>query len=275
MADEIEVIESWEDSLNPPAEDAVVEAEAVEETPATPEPEVEASETPGDDAAAAPKKNKVQERIDELTREKYEWKAKAEALERYGPQGRGDEVKTEPAKTPDLAPTPEPSEDQFDTYADYTKALVQFEARKLVAADRAHQEAQHKQTAYQEWVGKGKTKYQDFSEVAESQAIPYTQAMADAIVGTDTGLDIAYYLGKNPGEATRIAGLSPIQAAKEIGKLEVKLSQPSGKKVSAAAEPIKPVGHGPSVPTDINSIEDDEAWLRAERERLAKQGRLY
>ena len=269
-------------SLGEP-EPAVVEAtdvgEVVGESP-TPEP----IETPGEDAAAAPKKDRVQERIDELTRKRYEaerereyWKGQAEALT----PGRGKEVET--PKVPDQATLTEPQEDQFDNYSDYTRALVQHEARKLVAQqeatrnqEQAHQQAQEKQRTYQDWVSKGKDKYADFSEIAEAQTIPYTQAMADAIVGSDTGLDIAYYFGKNPDEAKRIANLGPLQAAKEIGRLEVKLTAGEpGKKVSAAPTPIRPVAGGPAIPTDINAIEDDEAWLKAERERLAKQGRLY
>ena len=277
MADDIEVIESWQEPEPAVVEATVVEGEAVGESP-TPEPEVEVS---GPDTPAEPK-NRVQERIDELTRKRYEaerekeyWKGKAEALS----PGRSGEVET--PKVADLALPPEPLEEQFDNYSDYTRALVQHEARKLVAAqeatkqqEQAHLQATEKQRTYQEWVGKGKTKYPDFSEVAESQTIPYTQAMADAIVGTETGLDIAYYFGKNPAEATRIAGLSPLQAAKEIGKLEVKLAAVAPK-TSAAPTPIRPVAGGPAIPTDINAIEDDETWLKAERERLAKLGRLY
>jgi hypothetical protein len=93
------------------------------------------------------------------------------------------------------------------------------------------------------------------------------------------GPEILYHLGQNPAEAKRIAQLSPLSQAKEIGKLEDKLSSnPPAKKTSSAPAPISPVnGKGTSTPTydttDPRSIQsmDTSTWIAKERERQMKK----
>jgi hypothetical protein len=50
-------------------------------------------------------------------------------------------------------------------------------------------------------------KYEDFIEVAESPNVPISDAMALVIMNSDDGAEIAYYLGKHPDEAAKIAGM--------------------------------------------------------------------
>ena len=51
------------------------------------------------------------------------------------------------------------------------------------------------------------SKYEDFVEVAESPNVPISDAMALVIMNSDDGAEIAYYLGKHPDEAAKIAGM--------------------------------------------------------------------
>jgi len=51
-----------------------------------------------------------------------------------------------------------------------------------------------------------------------------TPAMLEAMMECDNDIDIAYHLGKNVRESHKIAALSPMGQAREIGKLEAKLS---------------------------------------------------
>lgn len=51
------------------------------------------------------------------------------------------------------------------------------------------------------------SKYEDFVEVAESPSVPISDAMALVIMNSDDGAEIAYYLGKHPDEAAKIAGM--------------------------------------------------------------------
>ena len=103
--------------------------------------------------------------------------------------------------------------------------------------------------------------------------------MAETIQASDVGPDVAYYLGSNPREAERISRLSPYLQAKEIGKIEVKLTDnPPVKRTTNAPPPIKPVtakGAGTPVydttdPRSISAMSASE-WIERERQRQIKQ----
>src|SRR5690606_7729630 len=49
---------------------------------------------------------------------------------------------------------------------------------------------------------------------------PCPPVVALAIKDSDYGPDIAYELAKNPSEAIRISGLTPLEQAREFGRLE-------------------------------------------------------
>jgi hypothetical protein len=103
--------------------------------------------------------------------------------------------------------------------------------------------------------------------------------MAETIQASDVGPDVAYYLGSNPREAERISRLSPYLQAKEIGKIEVKLTDnPPVKRTTNAPPPIKPVtaktvGAPARDTTDPRSVKDmsTSEWIEAERLRQIKQ----
>jgi hypothetical protein len=103
--------------------------------------------------------------------------------------------------------------------------------------------------------------------------------MAETIQASDVGPDLAYYLGTNPKEADRISRLSPYMQAKEIGKIEAKLSDnPPVKKTTSAPPPIAPIsGRGTGAPaydtTDPRSIKNmsTSEWIEAERQRQIRK----
>ena len=103
--------------------------------------------------------------------------------------------------------------------------------------------------------------------------------MAQTIQSSDVGPDMAYYLGSNPKEADRISRLSPFMQAKEIGKIEAKLSDnPPVKKTSSAPAPIAPVtargsnaaAYDTTDPRSIKNMSTSE-WIEAERNRQIKK----
>ena len=80
-----------------------------------------------------------------------------------------------------------------------------------------------------------------FDQVARDTSVPVSQAMAEVIIGLDAGPDVLYHLGKHRDQAARIAQLSPVQAAVEIGRIEAGLARPKPITSTNAPEPIKPV----------------------------------
>jgi hypothetical protein len=233
------------------------------ELTAVPEPEVTAPET----EEPKPAKTFTQEELDaaigkRLAREQRKWERE---------QARRQQETAPPA--------PAPSLEQFESVDQYAEALAAQKAEELLAkreADRARMETLE---AYHDREEEARGKYEDFEQVAYNPRLPITTVMAETIQASDIGPEVAYYLGSNPKEADRIAKLSPFLQAKEIGKIEAKLSEnPPVKKSSSAPAPIQPVtprGGNARVldTTDPRSIKEmsTSEWIEAERQRQIKK----
>lgn len=84
------------------------------------------------------------------------------------------------------------------------------EARKIKEAADA-EEAKRAESARATWEErklKAAEKYPDFEAVTGADSLPITDTMGYMIVTREDGPEIAYYLGKNPQEAARIAALT-------------------------------------------------------------------
>lgn len=172
----------------------------------------------------------------------------------------------------------EPSIDDFEDYAEYSKALARYEVKQtLDGIDREKSEAKQKEEArakQQRWndsVDAAIDEMPDFEEVVYDPSLIISPAMQDAIVESDIGPKIAYHLGNNPDIAKSILALSPTRQIAEIGKLEVKLTAKAPVTTSKAPEPIKPVGvNGKTIkaPQDMSQAEF-EKW----RQTTIKQRR--
>lgn len=178
---------------------------------------------------------------------------------------------------------PDDFENARDQYADDLSAWTLREAERVritredqqrIEADRKAEEAKTvNQTisAHNTRVEQAKTKYADYSAVAEAADLPISIVTAQAIMTSDIGPDIAYHLGKNPEEAKRIADMVipgavfpdklpngqpspfagmpvPDERAQllAIGEITAKLRgaaepKPEPKKISKAPEPVRPV----------------------------------
>ena len=110
----------------------------------------------------------------------------------------------------------------------------------------------------------------DFEEVVGESDAPITQAMSQAIVESDLGADIAYYLAQHPDEAKAIAQLSPIRQVAAIGRLEEKVSAPAVKKVTQAPAPITPTGSKAKAEKNPDAMSSDE-WLAWREAQLRKR----
>jgi len=177
------------------------------------------------------------------------------------------------------APVDIPSQEYFNSPEDYADALAERKAEELVA----RREAAKQQTAlleqYQTKEEEARDKYDDFEQVAYNPNLPVTDVMAQTIQASDIGPDVIYYLGSNPKEAQRIAQMSPFMQAKEIGRIEAKLSDsPPTRRTSTAPAPIAPVtartkgtpAYDTTDPRAAKSMSTSE-WIEAERMRQIKK----
>lgn len=138
-----------------------------------------------------------------------------------------------------------PELSKFDTVEEWGKALLEHDRSNTPKKGGPSIDPE-----YKAWVDDskeflfetGSDKYEDFEEVVTSENTVITEVMRDAMFELDNQADIAYFLGKNPKEARRIAKLSPLRQVAEIGKLDGRSWTPSKPKTSKAPAPIEPVG---------------------------------
>lgn len=239
-----------------------------------------------DDAGADPDAPKgrggFQKRISELTaarreadRDRDYWRDMAMRVHAQPPQPQKPEGPTPlPA---DLAarigPSPRPEDFPAGEYdPKYIAAMARHDllseaAREAVtqreaANSRAAQERTARiSTAWQDKAAKAAAQYPDFADVVMAPDVPVTDDMAEIMADLDGGAHVAYWLGKNPAEARRIASLSPKRQAAELGRIEVRLeTQRKSAAVSTAPPPPKTLtGQGGTSPDWRNASMDQFA----------------
>jgi len=178
-----------------------------------------------------------------------------------------------------VAPKEVPSIDNFESPDAYAEALALKKAEELLAQRDRQKEQAEIVEAYGEREEKARDKYDDYEDVVYNPKLRITDVMAETIQHSEIGPDLAYWLGSNPKEADRIARLSPIMQAREIGKIEVKLTDsPPVKKTTSAPTPISPVtarssgspSHDTTDPRSIKTMSTSE-WIEAERNRQIRK----
>lgn len=239
---------------------------------ALPESDVSSPEVAEESQETKPSKVFSQEEVDaligkRLAREQRKWEREQ--------QRKVVETQAVKAATPaDLPPV-----DQFESPEAYAEALAYRKAEELLAQrEQARQQAALLES-YHEKEEQARDKYEDFEQVAYNPNLRITDVMAQTIQASDLGPDLAYFLGSNPKEADRISRLSPYLQAKEIGKIEAKLSDnPPAKRTSSAPAPIAPVtartsGAPAYDTTDPRSTKTMSAseWIEAERQRQMRK----
>lgn len=186
----------------------------------------------------------------------------------------------------------EPQLDQFETLADYNRAVAKHEAQQIVdkalKADhetRSQQENQSRVTASEGQIAKDwqereaafqaqNKDYQDvvMSLVDDGEIASLSEVARRSILESEVGPQVLYHLARNPEDAERIAELSPARQVAELGKLELKMS-PVVRKTSAAPAPIKTVSQGRSAAqgySDNWSDAEYREWRKGHGARWAR-----
>jgi len=211
------------------------------------------------------KKNRYQERINELTREKHEalrkaadLEARVATLEGKPAEGKGKEDTTNKPKASD-----------FENYDDYIVALGEWSAAKtLEAREKASKESHAKETrteaeiSFQGRIETFKAEHEDFDALVFKPDLKISQTMVESIMDSEHAAEVLYYLGQHPDEAARIFPLSATAAARELGRIEERLGKnepaPRKKVVSKAPEPIRPVEASGTVDKDPSKMSNEE-----------------
>lgn len=152
-----------------------------------------------------------------------------------------------------------PQEKDFDDYSDYVAAKAvwrysqETHSREAEAVGSEVEEAQRKlqqidetekrlvQENFAAQVADARSRYADYDAIVTARDVPISQTVVDIVTQSDVGADVAYYLASNKALAAEVSAMSPIEAARAIGRIEARISAPKPRATSTAPEPISPV----------------------------------
>ena len=260
------------------------------------------AETEGADPASAAAetgkpetRDRVQERFDKLTREKYEGLSRAERAE-YRAQELERRLADIEAKQVAPTETVAPSE-EFPTLESvgwdegkFIAAVAQWNSKQAREAARAEIEAERqaardaetgeswarKQAEFQ----KAKPEYAEkVIEGAQRGKWALSDEMLEVAQASDIGPEILLYLAENADKSKEIYRLPANLQAREIGRIEARLE-------AAKASPASVVSKAPPPPVEIDGAASasgvkttdpsgdklsDAEWFELERKRLSRK----
>ena len=254
------------------------------ETP--PEEEQPTEVVTDDDVPDTPENKGIRKRIDKLNTKVGAAEQRAIDAEFELARIKKDQDVVINSTTP-ASPQVRPQEGDFETYEQYEDALMDWridskDADKLAKNQKDTLERQQADNAknFDRRAEELKGEHPDFDSVAKAPAMldfyGANPMIRDLVESSEFGPDIALHFARNRDTAINIASMPMMQAAKEIGKLEIKLSTtPKPKAVSKAPTPINPIkGGGVSVDTGDDPLGDKlttKQWMEREEAKTAKR----
>lgn len=187
-----------------------------------------------------------------------------------------------------------PTREQFTSYEEFLRADARYTAKHEAAAaarevleganrrqaeTQTQAERQKQGEAWEKQVEAARDEIEDFDDVLkEAGDTVCLPAMRAAILESEVGARLTYYLAQHPEEAERIAKLKPSRQAAEIVALEAKVAKPA-KAPSKAPPPITPVGKAAEATKTVDTRDPKAAetlstseWIKRDQERMAKAG---
>ena len=203
-----------------------------------PSEEVEATSTKVEKQGNLPKG--AQKRIDKLTKQREQKDAKIAELEAQLEYANKFLEQPEPENLEELSISEQVKHGIQRNGAEQQKQLLEAQKQQVIAEHKA-----------QVWEAKKQEKaevYTDFDQMMASTAQTFklspqnTAELMQFISDSDVGVDLAYYLAKNPHEANALENLGTMAKATKLMKLELKLenqqqTQPT-KPITKAKQPI-------------------------------------
>lgn len=283
------------------ANDETVDTQTIEDDTLATESDDEDTEAT-EETPEKPKKNRYQERIDELTAKYREAERQREA-DRQAFEARLKSLESS-TNTEELPNTdgPDPTEklpDGREKYPlgeydpAYVRDLARFEvAQEMKSLEKAREakeqeKAQDAQVAalHESWNQKlapAQERYPDFVEKSESLLgsfndldPTYEDYLSATIMGMDYGPDVLYYLASNPSEATSIFRSGATKATIALGRLEARFAEAEAEKTLARPKvsqaPVPPPTVRGAAPAKMPTPPDTDDLDAFERELFKKK----
>ena len=261
------------DASSEAPETVTEELQQSEQQEATDKPEEgdEGDDQGGEEKPQEKPKRSARERINELTKRAHEAEREVQRLR--------EASERKPAES-----TEKPIPDRFGSYDEYVEALADWKADQRVAESFKRRDAERSQAAEaraaeakaQAWAERQsefREATPDYDAVVGKSAVQIAPHVVDTLLDSESGPELAYHLAKRPETVKRINALSPLSAARELGRIEATLSNPAApqiKPASKAPAPITPVRSSAPAAVDLASANMDQ-YIAARR----KQGATF
>ena len=216
---------------------------------------VEPEPAPGGEKPPEPAKDKLQERFDRITREKYDALRRADQLE-YEVQRLREQTQ---AKAEPVAPVTTPTlESVGGDWDKYQAAIVEFAKAEAKAAAQAEFQTHLKQQAEKAKASEFDKRQAEFAattpdywEKVGDPSIRGSEAVKAAITESDVGAQLSYYLATHRDELAEINAMSARAADRQLWRIEEKLLAEKTK------PPKPPVSQAPPPPPKLEAAEPD------------------
>lgn len=174
-----------------------------------------------------------------------------------------------------------PKEADFEDYTDYVAAKAIWAADQKAAKREADTAAQQADTArqraqaieqeqrklvaqnWQQQAQEAASRITDFAQVVTAPGLfPEGAPMVDLIMESDVAADLAYTVASDRALHDRLLAMTPTEAARELGRIEARLSAPPPLIETKAPAPITPTRAQARVAVDPLKMTADqyEAW---------------
>ena len=197
--------------------------------------------------------SRSQLRRQQRRREVEEASARADAAETKARELEAEVASLKAANKAD-ADTP-PKEEDFEDHDEFIVALSTHTAKQAIRQEEAERRETEVQTQretvaadkaerFKASIAEAQGKFKDYDEVALSDKVAVSEHMMSALVESDKGPELLYWLGSNLDEAKRLSQLDLPNAARELGRIEARLESPIPKTVTNAPPPPKTIKGG-------------------------------
>lgn len=236
--------------------------------------------------------DKLNARIAAKEQENYEMRQRLAELEQGRNSDQTDDSERHTTKKVEASGKPvKPSEDDFDSVAEYDRAMDDYVEKvaewkveqkfKAIEEKQEQQKARDRisaaQQAHNDRVKEFAEKTPDYLEVIQDGLYDFkpTAALESAVIGSEYGPAIVYELAQDEAKRDAFNSMDYPQLMKEIGKMEYQLSQQSSQSKpvpqrvkSKAPKPIKAgATKGSGVPKSLS----DPNLSQKEYERLREE----
>lgn len=229
-----------------------------------------------EEAAAQPRKG-VGKRIDELTKN---WRETERDRDYWREQAMRNKPEPVQQVKQEVAQDDEPKVEDFEfDIGKYNRAWYEWrkgQDDKQQAEQKKAEAQRERQRKFQESASSFAESKPDFHEVITNPSLPMTEQMVEVIGEADNPAAVAYYLGKNPQEAEKIAAMSPAGIGRAIGRIEATLAaepprQITSKTVTQAPPPVTTLSGSPAVTKSYEDMSPKE-YDEVRRKERARRG---